>query len=149
MIHMFSASLNSTYSQNIAQHLCVWPSLAQTPHLVTLPSVSSLPPSGPFPLSCLSPALSSCLTTATASAGMSAAWRDTHIKMNSPIRIVSAATEPQSFLSSALPHPSPKHCHVYRDCSHSSARLLLISYCTHTVMALNKARLYLRASVLY
>lgn len=42
MIHMFSASLNSTYSQNIAQHLCVWPSLAQTPHLVTLPSVSSL-----------------------------------------------------------------------------------------------------------
>lgn len=86
MIHMFIASLNSTYSQNIAQHLCVWPSLAQTPHLVTLPSVSSLPPSGPFPLSCLSPALSSCLTTATASAGMSAAWRDTHIKMNSPIR---------------------------------------------------------------
>lgn len=39
-----------------------------------------------FPLSCLSPALSLCLTTATASAGMSAAWRDTHIKMNSPVR---------------------------------------------------------------
>ncbi len=57
-----------------------------TPRLVTLPSVSSFPPSGPFPLSCLSPALSFCLTTATASAGMSAAWRDTHIKMNSPIR---------------------------------------------------------------
>lgn len=60
-----------------------------TPRLVTLPShwaPSSHPPPGPFPLSSRSPVLSFCLTTATASAGMSAAWRDTHIKMDSPIR---------------------------------------------------------------
>ncbi len=31
--------------------------------------------------------------------------------------IVSAATEPHSTLSSDILHPSPKRCHVYRDCS--------------------------------
>jgi len=117
-----------------------------TPRLVSLPShrvpPSSHPPPGPFPLSSLSPVLSFCLTTATASAGMSAAWRDTHIKMNSPIRhCFRCYRTTRFFVIKSSPSLPPKRHHVCRDCSHLSAGLLLISDCTHMVMALNNARL--------
>lgn len=141
-------------SQNIATWvsglLSLNPSSGNT-SLSERPLLFPRPAPSPSPVFiCLFPALPFCLTTATASAGMSAAWRDTHIKMNSPIRhCFRCYTTTELFVIRSSPSlPQTPSC-VQRlfPCKCSTIAHFLLH--THTVMALNNARLYLRASVLY
>lgn len=87
---MSRASLNSTYGLSTVM-VSILPNTWVSGLLSLKPSsgntsLTERPLLIPRPAPSPSPVLSFCLTTATASAGMSAAWRDTHIKMNSPIR---------------------------------------------------------------
>lgn len=77
----------------------------------------------------LIPPPSFSLTTDTASAGMYVAWRDTHIKMNSPIRHCFLRYRSTAVFVIESSPSLPWRCNVYTDCSRSSAPLLLISYC--------------------